>query len=1206
MVEMVNSEKIQPVEVEELLEEVDGASTGSSSGSEVDDLFTPPVTLAGETDALYESVRLLLLDPARLPGSVTSSLSAMEAQSTQASAPTVLVEDVAELLSASYPMVATHSTVTELDTKNVLILDEIDVDPTNEERIQKYVSVSALQHASGSSEHFDGLLVLHNGQVAHLGTAEDVEDYFGLAFEFPCGRSACEFLSGLSKREETPVQTRSGTWFVESFAIFVKSIDRVHLVYGAALDTLTLPCPSEAREEATEASVPVDEVAKASEAVVKEAVASTTDGEPKWLSQFVAYVYLQGEHLRLLSAVELAKFARSFCEERLMSYDPSLFQSEAAWEVSKLLAVNYPLLAVHRLVGRLVEKNVLILEEISAPVDDGSQLQKYVVASMLQQTPAQHQTFDDLLVLRDGQVVYHGPGSVVEDYFALGFEFPSGRQASEFLLSLETQQSACSGSRTNSQGCCLVEAFAVFLQFVEHVSMVYGGALSTFQLPRPMRMIEPVVALPTDEIVAAAAVNDEANETTTVSEVATCQSLYESVYRFILGPAGSLEGARTSLSIASVTTFEEIKQPVETNMETKIGTDSSHITEVLTTTLPLLATHSVVNELVGKNVLILNELEVDPNNEERLLKYVTASGLRDTGSASESFDDLVVLKSGCFVYHGTAEDIEEYFAPEVKFPVDCSANEFLWRIFEHETATSVVTHDCTSFTESLVVFLESVDCTRLVHGCTVDTLQLPLTAGEEAIEASVQAVEYVNTVKEITELLAGNYPQLAVHNVVGELDTKSVLILNEIDVNSNAEQHILKYITVSALQHASSSSEFFDDLLVLDNGRLVYHGVEEDIGDYFSLAFEFPCGSTACEFFSSLLKRETGSTNRRSGAWLVESLAVFVKSIARIDLVYGAALDTLTLPRSCETESDTGAVSTRDLKPGKKSETTIVAKKTTRSIFGNQEWFPQFAAVYLGGKSLYSLPAAELSGLATAFCQERLTTYNPSLFRSEVAWEVAKLLAMRYPVLAAQQVAHDLVEKTVLILEEVFVERSSGSQLTKYVVASMIQHTSDQSETFDALLIVRDGQLAYHGSGLDVEEYFALGFEFPSGRQASEFLLDLGRSADGATASGLVETFAAFLQFTDRVMLVDNDSLLAAKSSSKGFGIETILNWKESDAAEVSSAVAVESMKAASLETLYESVYQFVRGPAALRGQCPASLYESVHAFVLRPANETT
>ncbi|ETN18804.1 hypothetical protein PPTG_04290 [Phytophthora nicotianae INRA-310] len=99
-------------------------------------------------------------------------------------------------------------------------------------------------------------------------------------------------------------------------------------------------------------------------------------------------------------------------------------------------------------------KTVVLMDEISTGLDSAAtfdiintqrsvatKLNKTVVIALLQPAPEVFDLFDDVLILNEGEVMYHGPREEADSYFAsMGFVRPPGRDVADFLLDLGTKQ----------------------------------------------------------------------------------------------------------------------------------------------------------------------------------------------------------------------------------------------------------------------------------------------------------------------------------------------------------------------------------------------------------------------------------------------------------------------------------------------------------------------------------------------------------------------------------------------------------------------------------------------------------------------------------------------------------------------------------------------------------------------------------------------
>ncbi|KAJ1433886.1 P-loop containing nucleoside triphosphate hydrolase [Sesbania bispinosa] len=98
--------------------------------------------------------------------------------------------------------------------------------------------------------------------------------------------------------------------------------------------------------------------------------------------------------------------------------------------------------------------NALFMDEISTGLDSSttfqivSSLRQYVhilngtaVISLLQPAPETYDLFDDIILISDGQVVYHGPREYVLDFFeSMGFRCPERKGVADFLQEVTSKK----------------------------------------------------------------------------------------------------------------------------------------------------------------------------------------------------------------------------------------------------------------------------------------------------------------------------------------------------------------------------------------------------------------------------------------------------------------------------------------------------------------------------------------------------------------------------------------------------------------------------------------------------------------------------------------------------------------------------------------------------------------------------------------------
>ncbi|GMF50034.1 unnamed protein product [Phytophthora fragariaefolia] len=207
----------------------------------------------------------------------------------------------------------------------------------------------------------------------------------------------------------------------------------------------------------------------------------------KRLPQFVAYVTQRDTHFPTLIVKETLEFAHAFCGggvskrgEQLLSRGTPEATAEAL-DAIKALYAHYPEVVMKQLglenckdtiVGNGMLRGVsggerkrvttgemefgmkymTLMDEISTGLDSAAtfdiiktqrsiakKLQKTVVIALLQPAPEVFALFDDVMIMNEGEVIYHGPrDQVLGNFESLGFVCPPDRDVADFLLDLAT------------------------------------------------------------------------------------------------------------------------------------------------------------------------------------------------------------------------------------------------------------------------------------------------------------------------------------------------------------------------------------------------------------------------------------------------------------------------------------------------------------------------------------------------------------------------------------------------------------------------------------------------------------------------------------------------------------------------------------------------------------------------------------------------
>ncbi|KAL3665728.1 hypothetical protein V7S43_009161 [Phytophthora oleae] len=207
------------------------------------------------------------------------------------------------------------------------------------------------------------------------------------------------------------------------------------------------------------------------------------------LPQIVSYVNQRDKHYPLLTVNETLRFAHEvggaeFLREAEEKHVKDPQQADTgALEAVRAISTHYPDIVVQQfglqncqdtIVGDAMTrgvsggerkrvttaemefgmKNVTLMDEISTGLDSAAtfdiintqrsvarRLRKTVVIALLQPSPEVFALFDDVMILNEGQVMYHGPCDRVQSYFEeLGFSCPPERDTADFLLDLGTSQ----------------------------------------------------------------------------------------------------------------------------------------------------------------------------------------------------------------------------------------------------------------------------------------------------------------------------------------------------------------------------------------------------------------------------------------------------------------------------------------------------------------------------------------------------------------------------------------------------------------------------------------------------------------------------------------------------------------------------------------------------------------------------------------------
>ncbi|TDH71988.1 hypothetical protein CCR75_009450 [Bremia lactucae] len=207
------------------------------------------------------------------------------------------------------------------------------------------------------------------------------------------------------------------------------------------------------------------------------------------LPQFVSYVTQKDKHYPSLTVKETLEFAHACCGGGLPEREAQHFsngtseENQAALDAARAMYKHYPDIVIQQLgldncqntvvgdamtrgvsggerkrvtTGEMAfgNKYIMMMDEISTGLDSAAtfdiittqrsiakKFRKTIVISLLQPSPEVFQLFDDIVILNEGHIMYHGPQADALAYFeSLGFKCPPRRDVADFLLDLGTDK----------------------------------------------------------------------------------------------------------------------------------------------------------------------------------------------------------------------------------------------------------------------------------------------------------------------------------------------------------------------------------------------------------------------------------------------------------------------------------------------------------------------------------------------------------------------------------------------------------------------------------------------------------------------------------------------------------------------------------------------------------------------------------------------
>ncbi|KAL7684199.1 putative pleiotropic drug resistance protein PDR/CDR [Plasmopara halstedii] len=258
------------------------------------------------------------------------------------------------------------------------------------------------------------------------------------------------------------------------------------------------------------------------------------------LPQFVSYVTQRDKHYPSLTVKETLEFAHACCGGGFSERDAQHYvngtpeENQAALEAARAMFKHYPDIVIQQLglencqntivgdamirgvsggerkrvtIGEMEfgNKYIMMMDEISTGLDSAAtydiiftlrsiakRFRKTVVISLLQPSPEVFEMFDDIVLLNDGHIMYHGPRAEALTYFeSLGFQCPPRRDVADFLLDLGTDNQA--QYEVNSMTCNQIPQKASQYADIFTRSQLYKRMMDELQGPVSEYLIEDKV-----------------------------------------------------------------------------------------------------------------------------------------------------------------------------------------------------------------------------------------------------------------------------------------------------------------------------------------------------------------------------------------------------------------------------------------------------------------------------------------------------------------------------------------------------------------------------------------------------------------------------------------------------------------------------------------------------------------------------------------
>ncbi|KAG7399958.1 hypothetical protein PHYBOEH_007478 [Phytophthora boehmeriae] len=266
----------------------------------------------------------------------------------------------------------------------------------------------------------------------------------------------------------------------------------------------------------------------------------------KQMPQFVSYVPQRDKHNPELTVKETLEFAHACCGSEISPQDEARFahgtseDNKEAVVAAQAMVKHLPDVVIQQLGLQNCQNTILgdamirgvsggerkrvttgemefgnayvkMMDEISTGLDSAAtfdiittqrsiakNFKKTIVISLLQPSPEVFALFDDVMILNDGHIMYHGPREEALSYFeSLGFKCPPRRDVADFLMDMGTNKQYQYEVRVE-RGGTIPRAPSEFAETFER-SSIFTRALEELESPVRADLVQDMTTYMKDQ-----------------------------------------------------------------------------------------------------------------------------------------------------------------------------------------------------------------------------------------------------------------------------------------------------------------------------------------------------------------------------------------------------------------------------------------------------------------------------------------------------------------------------------------------------------------------------------------------------------------------------------------------------------------------------------------------------------------------------------